>query len=274
MPTRTTAKLVIFSDLDGTLLDRITYAAGPAVAALESCRSNNVPVVLVSAKTRAEMKPIRSELQLDTPFIVENGGGIYLPRGYFAAVQSARRVGGYECICNETSIEHLRETLKQAARETRVETWGFGDMSDSEIASLTGLSTTQSALAKQREFDEPFIVREATDEKIGRLRREIEQRGCRYNFGGSLHHITGDFDKGECVRQIMSFFRTIDRAVEFAAVGDAYNDLPMLRAVDHPFLVRSVDGSFDPGLVFDHLTVLDGIGPEGFAQAVKILLRR
>ncbi|TFH62081.1 MAG: HAD-IIB family hydrolase [Candidatus Zixiibacteriota bacterium] len=274
MSKRTSLKLVIFSDLDGTLLDRITYAAGPAVAALESCRSDSVPVVLVSAKTRAEMEPIRSELQLDAPFIVENGGGIYLPKGYFAAVQSARKVGGYECVCRDISIENLRGTLKQAARETGVETQGFGDMSESEIASLTGLSITQSALAKQREFDEPFIVKEATDEKIGRLKCEIELRGCRYNFGGSFHHITGDFDKGDCVRQVMSLFRTLDSAVEFAAVGDAYNDLPMLRAVDHPFLVRSVDGSFDAGLVFDHLTVLDSIGPEGFAQAVKILLQK
>ena len=48
-------RLVIFTDLDGTLLDGNTYAFDAATEALDAARSHQIPVVLVSSKTRAEM---------------------------------------------------------------------------------------------------------------------------------------------------------------------------------------------------------------------------
>jgi mannosyl-3-phosphoglycerate phosphatase len=60
---------LVFTDLDGTLLDHHTYGWKEAVAALEHCRKNGVPVILVSSKTRAEMDVLRRELNLSAPFV-------------------------------------------------------------------------------------------------------------------------------------------------------------------------------------------------------------
>ena len=77
------AALIVLSDLDGTLLDHTTYAFDAARAALERLRDARVPLVLCTSKTRAEVEPIRAALRNTHPFIVENGGGVCVPVGYF-----------------------------------------------------------------------------------------------------------------------------------------------------------------------------------------------
>jgi len=46
-------------------------------------KEKNIPLVLTSAKTRLEQNAIREDLGLSDPFIVENGGAIVIPKGYF-----------------------------------------------------------------------------------------------------------------------------------------------------------------------------------------------
>jgi len=74
---------VIFTDLDGTLLDAETYSYEAARPALAMLKKRQIPVVLCTSKTRAETEAIARRLGLKHPFIVENGGAIFIPQGYF-----------------------------------------------------------------------------------------------------------------------------------------------------------------------------------------------
>jgi mannosyl-3-phosphoglycerate phosphatase len=267
-------KLVIFSDLDGTLLDRKTYQPGPAQGSLQKCRRLNIPVILVSGKTKSEMEEIRKDLGLDFPFISENGGGLYIPINQAAKIVNAKKSGPYLCLTADETIEELRKALSYCAKTTDVQVRTFGAMSVEEISAITGLNPGQALLAKQREFDEPFLIIDDTLDKIKILREEIAMRGYRYNFGGSLHHITGNFNKGERVRQLQALYCDESPGVKFAAVGDAYNDLPMLKLADYPFLVRKPDGTVDENVIFDDLTIPDKSGPAGFTTAVEIMIKK
>ena len=60
--------IVIFTDLDGTLLDARTYDPGVAIEALEKCSLHSIPVIFVSSKTRAEIECLREELNNVSPF--------------------------------------------------------------------------------------------------------------------------------------------------------------------------------------------------------------
>src|SRR5687768_8132133 len=73
---------LVFTDLDGTLLDHDTYSWEAARPALSRLRHLGIPLVLCSSKTAAELRPIAKRLGLQTPLIVENGGGIRLPRHF------------------------------------------------------------------------------------------------------------------------------------------------------------------------------------------------
>lgn len=66
--------LLVFTDLDGTLLDHHTYSWQPARPALERLDGLKIPLILCSSKTSPEMLGLRAELGNRHPFIVENGG--------------------------------------------------------------------------------------------------------------------------------------------------------------------------------------------------------
>src|SRR5215831_9783180 len=155
------AALLVLSDLDGTLLDHTTYAFDAARAALERLRDARVPLVLCTSKTRAEVEPIRAALGNAHPFIVENGGGVYVPTDYFPfEIEGTERRGDCIVIPLGDPYAELTRALARASRASGVEVRGFGDMTDDEVAAETGLTLAEARLARQREFDEPFMVLE------------------------------------------------------------------------------------------------------------------
>lgn len=58
--------MVVFSDLDGALLDHETYEFDAARPALDRLRRDGVPLVLCTSKTRAEVEPIERRSTIDT----------------------------------------------------------------------------------------------------------------------------------------------------------------------------------------------------------------
>jgi len=87
--------MIIFTDLDGTLLDHSGYSWRDALPALKEIRSKNVPLVMCTSKTRKEVEVLQEEMGLREPFIVENGAGIYFPEDYrgFRIEKSVARQG-------------------------------------------------------------------------------------------------------------------------------------------------------------------------------------
>ena len=76
-------KSIIFTDLDGTLLDQYNYSYKKAIKALNLIRKKDIPLVFCTSKTRAEIEFYRKKLSNKHPFISENGGAIFIPNNYF-----------------------------------------------------------------------------------------------------------------------------------------------------------------------------------------------
>ena len=85
-----TVPAMIFTDLDGTLLDHETYDWSPAAPLLGRLTAAGIPVCLASSKTAAEMVPLRAAMGLSAaPLICENGAGI-VPGGEATATGADR----------------------------------------------------------------------------------------------------------------------------------------------------------------------------------------
>jgi mannosyl-3-phosphoglycerate phosphatase len=67
-------RYLVFTDLDGTLLDSRTCSYEKSLAAINRLEQKGIPIIFCSAKTRAEQEVYRRELGLRHPFVVENGG--------------------------------------------------------------------------------------------------------------------------------------------------------------------------------------------------------
>ena len=273
-PVSKTTAMVVFTDLDGTLLDSKTYSFEAARNALTELRTRDIPLIIVSSKTRAEIEPIRLQLHNAHPFIVENGGAIVIPINYFSfPLMGTIRRGSYDIVELGTSYSKLRQALKEIQQMLGKELRGYGDMSVEEIATRTGLSTEDAQLSKQREYDEPFVMEGSDD----RLIEAINERGLRYTKGDRFHHLMGPHDKGRAVRYLIECYRRQpghdhDQTMS-VAIGNSLNDLPMLEAVDRPILVQLTGGSYEPSIEIERLTRAAGPGPVGWNIAVRALLQ-
>ena len=265
-------KKVLFTDLDGTLLDFFTYSYEESSEAVDMLLGENIPIVFCSAKTRAEQEEYRRLLGVCDPFIVENGGAIFIPRGYFSfPITPSKTVGNHLILELGTSYTKVREMLKRVERNVGCSIRGFGDMTAREVAEDSGLNLKFARLAKQREYDETFKI-EGTGEKISEGLREIERKGFSWTHGGRYYNAMGmGSDKGRATRILAELFRRKLGKVEIIGIGDSISDMPMLAEVDVPLLVQKPGGSWEE-MNLQNLQRVEGIGSRGWTRAVKKLM--
>lgn len=270
---------ILFTDLDGSLLDGDTYSFEAAKPALDILREKHIPVILVSGKTRAEIEPLREQLDHQAPFIVENGAAVYVPFGTFDfSPERSRRRSSYHVIELGTPYALLRDVLRQIEDAVGTSLHGFGDLSVDEVMATTGLSREDALRAMLREFDEPFLVN-GPSKLIEEVCRQIVTRGLNWTRGGRFFHLTGNNDKGRAAEILLRCYRRQGREhdvpdFETIGIGDSLNDLPLLLTVDHPILVQKPDGSYDPDINIPNLIRAPGVGPIGWNHAVQRLLEQ
>ncbi|MFN7925415.1 MAG: HAD-IIB family hydrolase [Bryobacteraceae bacterium] len=238
--------MVLFTDLDGTLLDHDTYEWAPARPAIELLREKGIPWIIVTSKTRAEVDLWRAELGHTHPYIVENGGAIYIPG------EAPVRYGA--------SYAELTEALELAARESGCAVRGFARMTVDDVVAATGLPREAAALAKVREHDEAFEV--LTPERQEALVAAIRAMGFHLTRGGRFWHIIGDNDKARAVAELQRRY-----GGESIGLGDGPNDAAFLNRMDHPVIVRSKHEAEMRRLVPRGVVTAEA-GPRGWNEAV------
>lgn len=267
-------KLIIFTDLDGTLLDHYTYSFEKALPALTLLKEKNIPLVICSSKTRREIEHYRKKLDNHHPFVSENGGGIFIPKSYFefgvwSSEFGVKKEKDYYIISLGARYSDLRKALLELHSEG-FNVKGFGDMTAEELADIANMSIDEARMAKERDFDEPFVFVGAIRE-LPLLFKSIQSKGFSYTQGG-FYHILGDSDKGKAVSILVDLYRKKFGEIMTVAIGDSPNDIPMLEKVDYPIIVQKPDKSYDPRINIPNLIRAEGIGPEGWNKAISKII--
>ncbi|MBI5055720.1 MAG: HAD-IIB family hydrolase [Nitrospirae bacterium] len=269
-------KSIIFTDLDGTLLDYSDYSFEAALPALQLIKEKNIPLIICSSKTRKEIEHYRRKLYNLHPFISENGGGIFIPKGYFKFQLSDLELmieedNPYDLIRLGAKYSDLRKALNELRTEG-FDIKGFGDMTVEEVSVVTGLSIEEAEMAKERDFDEPFIFTDGKED-VRKLLDRIKKKGFTYTQG-QFHHILSNSDKGKAVSILIDLYKREFAEISAIAIGDSSNDIPMLEAVDYPVIVQKPGGAYDAQINLPGLIKADGIGPEGWNNIVIALINR
>ncbi len=254
MSTRT--PLVIFSDLDGTLLDHDTYRFDAAQPALDRLRHHAIPVVLASSKTAAELQRLQGAMRICAyPAIVENGAGVI---GLGAAATRA------------TEYEALRAHLDSLPEGLRAGFTGFGDMTSDEVAKLTGLPMNEAALARDRHFSEPGLWSGSAEDKAEFL-AALEMKGVQAREGGRFLTLSFGRTKASRMAQVARLYQP-DATI---ALGDAPNDVEMLEAADYGFIIRNPHRPALPELAGEaegRIKRTETPGPQGWNTAIHSML--
>ncbi|MFT4863078.1 MAG: mannosyl-3-phosphoglycerate phosphatase [Pseudohongiellaceae bacterium] len=250
--------LLVFTDLDGSLMEHESYSIEPARAALHELHNRDIRLILNSSKTAAEIKALQTQHNLPGPFICENGAALYESPGvptesfgtaatnWLPAVHSLRR----------------REAYKFS---------GFSDWSPAQIANLTGLSPTQAALAKQRHYSEPILWQDSQSAKTEFLNR-LSKQGLQLLEGGRFLSIQSHYDKSDAMTWLTQKLSSPLSPLISIALGDSPNDEAMLNSADIAVIIKSAK-SDQVSCPNAKLTIKTSKpGPAGWNQAIFEIL--
>ena len=257
---------LVFTDLDGTLLDHHSYSFAPAKPALAQLNERHIPVILNSSKTIAEIEAIAGELSLDTAIIAENGSIIQQPNHAPPVILGK----DYDFICQTL------DELKQAHDYLFA---GFHDWTDQEISDITGLPLESAARAAKRQASEPLIWKD-TKEALERFTAQLNEKGLTLKRGGRFWHVMGDTDKVKAMQYLINEYQTTHQIKPTViALGDGPNDQEMISAADIGIVILNPDGT--PLAISEQSAKAEGRriirtkepGPLGWNTAIMMLLQ-
>lgn len=270
---------VIFTDLDGSLLDHYTYSFAAATPLLDELNSQEIPVIPITSKTYAEVIRLRRFMGNSHPFITENGAALFIPKGYFNKKPKGFSVNGdFWVLRNTQSRDYWLAFLYEKAADFSGEFETFSSVVEKDglegLAQLTGLSTQQAEQSHCREHSEPIIW-------TGSKRRRsafidcLSDSGAKLLQGGRFLSLGGQTDKGSALLELQSLYAANhpSKTIRSLAIGDSDNDINMLEVADSALVIKS-NNHQPPALSREANTLISKhIGPQGWAEGVASWLQ-
>ena len=258
-------QLVIFTDLDGTLLDHHSYSWAAARPALQKLKELEIPVIICTSKTAAEVKQLHRALQLTTPFIVENGAGIIFPANGSQQEDTAHFFG--------KDYAELTRVVHQLRKDKGYCFSGFSDFSVADVCAETGLDVQSATLAKERLFSEPIRWDDDAD-ALELFRADLASYNLQLLQGGRFYHILdAKADKGTATHWLIKYYRQQHQNQHWfsVALGDGPNDQAMMEACDLAVIIPSQSGVAPEPRCGKVLHATES-GPSGWNQAIQDIL--
>ena len=259
-------KLVVFTDLDGCLLDKSNYDWSAAAPVLRRLGKLSIPVVLNSSKTSAEMSVLASDLQLEgLPFIAENGGIIRWNDLSSGGCADSERILG-------RPRDEILSVLRPLSKRLRFRT--FDDLGINGVMDATGLTEEKAALATARQSTEPLLW-DDSDENLTVFRQTLIKQNLTLTRGGRFWHVAGPTNKGRAMLEVVDQYRHLYSPVSVvsAGIGDSPIDQSMLDLADYPIGIPDGE-SLNVEIEQTRGFVATTSGSSGWAEAVTQLLQR
>jgi len=258
---------IIVTDLDGTLINHHDYSVECAISFINELKQKNIPVIFNTSKTFNESVELQKKLNIDEPFIVENGSCIYYPKSAYKnpPVNSIDKDTHWAQIIGkqQSDIRSLLNKIDIDKSNYKL----LSECSISEAVELTGLNNTQAALAIEREFSEPLVWL-SSDKDFIHFKKTIEELNFNILQGGRFQHILGNCDKGIATQKLIKSYSKRNKIIRTIILGDSANDAAMMDIADISIIVNSPSNSQLENLVkADYKTTKEA--PQGWVDGIQ-----
>ena len=277
-------QIIIFTDIDNTLIqshvienNMIIHKKnyGNIKYIINKLNEKKIPLILCSSKTKAEQIKIRKDCSISDPFIVENGGAIYIPEDYFNSKIfdsiintdiKIKKIQNFHVLEIGQSFSNISKTLNKIRKENNMDFKVFHDYSEIELVKKIGMSREDVKLMLNREYGETIL--EIDENHENKMIKSCKDYNLNMIKGSLYYTVSAMHDKGKAVSILKKIFQLNSKEnIEFVAIGDAMNDLTMLKNVDHPFLVRNSHNQY-ANIRLTNLKKAEGVGPFGWEEIV------
>ncbi|MEX0614768.1 MAG: HAD-IIB family hydrolase, partial [Methylophaga sp.] len=274
--TQVASDLLIFTDLDGSLLDHHHYRHDEADELLSQLAENAIPVIPASSKTHSEIERLRHSLNNTEPFICENGAAICIPVGYFAD-QPAETVveQQYWLKTFVKPRQHWLDIISTLKPQFGIDFTGFADAGIDGIIDMTGLDVHAAARAAHREYGEA-IAWHGSPARQKLFIEALQKAGAQVLQGGRFLHVSGACDKGQALNWLLQQYQHFypQKNWQTLAIGDSDNDIAMLQQADLALLIPSPVHGLPPLKQRPGIYIAPHTGPRGWAAGVQEIIEQ
>lgn len=256
-------KAIIFTDLDASLLHEETFSCLEVVDALKSFLSDGVLIIPNTSKTEVETREVLESLNIEIPFIVENGAKLCdIQCGFQLNSETDKEfgVGLSELEARLAKLDDLSffsdfQPIKKLKPEKA-----------SQILGLTG-----SALEKALERSYSNLYQYLGPEfKIPFWHDALSNVGLNLAQGGRVFAVSGCHDKATPIEWLSKKFVLMgQRLPKIIAIGDSNNDKPMLMASAVACVIPRLNGSRLTLPEHPRVVFADQPAPFGWRSAAK-----
>ena len=271
-------QVVIFTDMDGSLLDHDSYSHAEADDCLHWLRNKHIPVIPCTSKTRAEMEVLRDDLNNKHPFVIENGAALFVPKDTFSDNKDFTNEDEQFYVKSFTHPRaHWQTILDNTPMHLNDAFLTFKQAGTDGIMEMTGLTTEEARRASQREFGEPLKwLGSEHDFKV--FEEYINSHGGSLLTGGRFIHLSGHCNKGRALRWLVDKYQQEEthKVVTSVALGDSQNDVAMLSEADYAVMIRSPVHDFPiiDSKIKQNVYQTKDMGSKGWVEGIKHVLHQ
>ena len=260
------SSILIFTDLDGTLLNRDTFKFDSIKIFLNELKNQNIIIIPNSSKNEDEIIEFNNEANFKFPFISENGSIIhnlnYLSNEFPDKIMLAKNVHEIQNIFDKNINQDLKSKCKV-----------ISNLTISEQIEIFGLPENKLKQVFKRTCTIPIKFEGNNEEKL-RLKNILLENGLDFKDGGRVLNLGDRINKADAMKKIIFMLKNKFKfKPKTIAVGDNHNDIEMLKISDIPCLVKN-DKFINKDLQIKNLIISKQTAPEGWVEIVKLALEK
>ena len=260
------SSILIFTDLDGTLLNRDTFKFDGIKTFLNELITKNIIIIPNSSKTEQEIIEFNNEANFKFPFISENGSIIhnlnFLSDEFPDKIVLAKNIYEIQNIFDKNIDQDLKSKCKV-----------ISNLTTSEQIQIFGLPENKLKNVFKRTCTIPIKFVGNNEEKL-LLKNMLLEIGLDFKDGGRVLNLGDRINKADAMKKIIIMlehkFKSKPKTI---AVGDNHNDLEMLKNSDIPCLVKN-DKFINKDVQIKNLIISKQTAPEGWVEIVKLALEK
>ena len=253
-------KVVIFTDLDGSLLHRDTFKFDTIKDYISSLVDQGIIIIPNSSKTEKEIEKFNEELGVKLPYISENGSSI---QGLnLINVNFPNKI-----ILSREKEELLEVFMDKVPEQLRDKCVQISKINKKDQEKIFGQKEGDLKNALNRKYTLPFLFKGGKNEK-NKLLKVLNSNSLTLQEGGRVLNLCDNINKVKSMNKVIKILKKTEDKIKSIAVGDNYNDLDMLKNCDIPCLVFNDKFKMDQ-INIDNLIFSNKPSPEGWADVIK-----
>ena len=252
--------ILIFTDLDGTLLHRDTFKFDEIKDYIKDLLSKGIYIIPNSSKTDNEILEFNEELGIELPFISENGSAIN-------GLNLINKNFPNNIILSREKNELLEIFHSKIPNSLKDKCEFIFEMNKKKQLNIFGVNEDKLKNIRNRKYTSPFLFK---GNKIERNKLTIRLKSISLSLqeGGRVINLCDNVDKVKSMKKVIKIFKKIETNIKVIAVGDNYNDIEMLKSADLPCLVFNDQFKLDE-IDIKNLIISNKPSPEGWADVIK-----